>query len=159
MWPQSFARSIVIWVAERMKRTPRWLVPGAFILALAMLSAQHDMAFHDNETLWRDTIAKNSDAWLAHNNLATIFLDRGDTAAAAVELETTLRLQPSDAEGHANLANIFFESGRFDEAATQFQLALEGEPDYARIHDYLGVSLMETGRLDEGLAHMRRAVQ
>ena len=141
------------------RKLPAYIVSGTVIALLLVLTSQHAEAFHDNETLWRDTIAKNPDAWLAHNNLATIFMERGETASAAVELETTVRLQPNDAEGHANLANIFFESGRFEEAAREFQLALEGEPGYARIHDYLGVSLMESGRLDEGIAHMQRAIQ
>jgi len=160
MGPLALAGAAVVWVFDRSAKT--WLVPfvsAGLVVGLGMMTALHTMIFHDDETLWRDTIAGNPDAWLAHNNLATIFLERGDTAGASVELETTLRLQPNDAEGHANLANIFFESGRFDEAATQFQLALEGEPDYPRIHDYLGVSLMMTGRLEDGLEHMQRAVE
>src|SRR5262249_42881737 len=144
---------------RRVASTIRWLVPASLVIVLGIVTSQHVLAFRNNEALWRDTIEKNSDAWLAHNNLATIFLDRGDKASAAVELETALRLQPKDAEAHANLANIYFEAARFEEAATQFQLALEGEPNYARIHDYLGVSLMQTGRLDEGIVHMRRAVE
>jgi Tfp pilus assembly protein PilF len=159
MKPQAKSEKTPLLLNEGWRAAPGWLLSGAIILILGILTFQHATVFHNNETLWRDTIARNSDAWLAHNNLATIFMDRGDSAAAAVELETTLRLQPNDAEGHANLANIFFESGRFEEAAIQFELALQGEPDYARIHDYLGVSLMETGRLEEGVAHMRRAVE
>jgi len=144
---------------RRKKPIELYAVSAALILVLGALTLQHARVFRDDETLWRDTIRKNPNAWLAYNNLAAIFMERNDTAAATAELEATLRLNPNHSEAHANLGNILLESGRFDEAAQHFQKALEGEPDYARIHDSLGVALMMSNRLDDGIVHMRRAVE
>jgi Flp pilus assembly protein TadD len=137
----------------------RVVVATALIAACAMLTAQHAQVFKDDETLWRDTVRKNPKAWLAYNNLASMYLERDNIGAAIVELEITLRLHPHYSEGHANLANALYETGRIDEAITHFKLALEGEPDYGRIHNYLGVALMAAGRLEEGITHIRKAIE
>jgi len=129
------------------------------IATLGILTVQHSRIFRNDETLWRDTIAKNPNAWIAYNNLAAIFMDRHDTASAVAELDATLRLNPGHSEAHANLGNILLESGRFDEAIAHFQQALEATPDYSRMHDSLGVALMMSDRLDEGITHIRRAVE
>jgi tetratricopeptide (TPR) repeat protein len=159
MGPLALAGAAVVWAFQRLKAVPPWLPSAALVVALALVTAQHTTIFRDDETLWRDTVAKNPDAWLAYNNLAAIYLDRGDTASATAELEAALNVRPHYAEAQANLANILFDAGRYDEAVGHFEMALEGEPNYGRMEDSLGVSLMMTGRIDEGIQHMRRSLE
>jgi len=141
--------------------TPYYRLAAATVLivVLGIQTVGHVRVFRDDETLWRDTIKKNPNAWIAYNNLAAIFMERHDYASAIAELEATLRINPRHSEAHANLGNILLESGRFDEAISHFQQALEGTPDYARMHDSLGAALLMTNRLDEGIAHLKRAVE
>jgi Tfp pilus assembly protein PilF len=136
-----------------------WSVAGTLVLVLGVLTSLHATVFRNDEILWKDTVARNPDAWLAYNNLAAIYLDRGDTAAATAELEAALNVRPDYSEAQANLANILFDAGRYDEAISHFEHALASQPNYGRMEDSLGVSLMMTGRIDEGIAHMRRAIE
>jgi hypothetical protein len=49
-----------------------WLGPGlvaALAVLLGALTWSHCGMFHDNETLYRATLARNPGCWLAHNNL------------------------------------------------------------------------------------------
>jgi tetratricopeptide (TPR) repeat protein len=159
MGPLALAGAATFQVLERLKPRMGWLTCSALLVAFAVLSKAHATVFRNDEVLWRDTIAKNPDAWLAYNNLAAVYLDRGDTASATAELEAALNIRPHYSEAQANLANILFEAGRYDEAVIHFEMALESEPDYPRIQDSLGVSLMMGGRIDEGIEHIRRAIQ
>ena len=54
------------------------------ITAFAGLSWCHAQTFHDDETLWRDTLSRNPDAAIAHNNLG-IILDTEAQYESAVE--------------------------------------------------------------------------
>jgi tetratricopeptide (TPR) repeat protein len=157
--PLALTGGAIVWVTERWRAEMRWLVYGSLIVLLGVLTAAHTTIFRDDETLWRDTIAKNPDAWLAYNNLAAIYLDRGDTASATAELEAALNVRPHYTEAQANLGNILFDAGRYDEAINHFEVALQGDPNYRRIQDSLGVSLMMSGRIDEGIEHIRRALE
>jgi Tfp pilus assembly protein PilF len=160
MGPLALAGAAIA-AALRKAGSPRYYaaVVTVLVAALAAVSADHGEVFKNNEVLWKHTIAKNPEAWLAHNNLATIFLDQSNVAAAEVELEDTLRLNPRYAEAHANLANILFDAGRFDEAITHFRQAIEAEPQYERMYNYLGMSLVMSGQMDEGVRQIRRAIE
>ena len=139
-------------------RNVMWISAAAVLIVLGVLTTQHASAFVSDEILWKDTIAKNPDAWLAYNNLAATYLDRNDTASATAELEAALSIRPDYPEAQANLANILFDAGRYDEAVSHFERALEHDPNNSRMQDSLGVSLMMTGRVDEGIDHIRRAI-
>ena len=51
---------------------------GAVVLVvLGLLTWQQCKIYADVDTLWRDTLAKNPGAWLAHNNLGVVLWDQG----------------------------------------------------------------------------------
>jgi len=60
-------------------------------------------SLRDNETIWRDTIAKDPKSWMAHNNLATILFDRGEMLEAIEHHTAALRVKPDDAPAHNEL--------------------------------------------------------
>ena len=63
-------------------------VAGVLILILAVLSFQRAQAFASEEKLMRDTLAKNPNAWSAHDNLGVMLAMRQDYAAAIGHFET-----------------------------------------------------------------------
>src|SRR5208283_3340836 len=57
----------------------RWMGPGlaaALSLSLGALTWSHCGMFHDDETLYRTTIARNPGCWMAHNNLGLLLSER-----------------------------------------------------------------------------------
>jgi protein O-mannosyl-transferase len=67
------------------QRTVR-IASGVAVTALfCILTWRQGRIYHDPETLWRDTLAKNPDCWMAHNNLGVLLAARGDLPGAHAE--------------------------------------------------------------------------
>jgi tetratricopeptide (TPR) repeat protein len=146
---------------------------GAVALTLAGLSNAGARAYADAETLWRTTLGRNPDAWLASNNLVVIVLDRmqqaldaGDRAAADALLaeaealsERSVALAGAiDASVMANLSEVRRMQGRLPEALAAAERAAALEPDGAEPQWQLGRLLELSGRAAEAGEHYRRAV-
>ena len=65
------------------------------------------LAYQDADTLWRDTLAKNPGAWIAHNNLGFTDLTRGNTKAAIEHFQQALKFNPDCTEARNNLGIAF----------------------------------------------------
>jgi tetratricopeptide (TPR) repeat protein len=111
------------------------------------------------ETLWRDTIAKHPDAWLAHNNLGTELYERGSIDEAILHYLEALRSNPTYAQAHNNLGMALEDKGSLDEAVNHYRRAVDIRPDYADAHTNLGVALARQGRLDEAVSHFTQALR
>lgn len=151
--------------AARIPRDVRWAAPLACSLLLAGLGAltwqQSDM-YQDSETLYRATLLRNPDSWMAHNNLGSILVKtQGRAPEAIAEFEAALRIRPDYAEAHNNLANVLEEMpGRLPEAVTHLQAALRSRPGEAAIHNNLGSVLAKMpGRLPEAIAEYEAALR
>ncbi len=134
------------------------LAKGVVLLVLVVLTARQGMIYRDIETLWRDTLARNPDAWLAHHNLAKILEARGELEAAAKHNRETLRLHPNDPDAHNNLAIVLTRQQKRDEALEHYNAALALKPDLAATHSNMAVLLLNLGRVDEAIHHFRKAI-
>ncbi len=97
----------------RRARLPAAAVLAAVLAALGTLTWQRCLAFRDAETLWRDTLGKNPDAWLAHNNLGVILRARGLDEEAIAHYRRSVELKPDYGEAHANLGGALGTLGRY----------------------------------------------
>ena len=134
---------------------------GALALALGALTWAHCAMFHDNETLYLETLARNPGSWMAHNNLGLAWSKvPGRLDDAVAQYQAALRLKPDIAETHTNLGLALSElPGRLDEAVAQFGEALRLDPAYADAHFYLANALVRTGRVDEAVGHYEEALR
>jgi tetratricopeptide (TPR) repeat protein len=145
------------WAARRAV----WL-PGVAVAALALLTWNQSGAFRDAETLYTDTLKKNPDSWMAHNNLGSILSRQpGRYSEAMDHLEAAVRLNPESAEAHLNLGVLLSDTpGRVDDAIAHFQAALRIEPNYAVAHNDLGGTLSEIpGRTQDAIAEYQAALR
>ena len=132
---------------------------AAALIALGTLTWRQTHAYESPETLWRDTLAKNPSAWIAHNNLANLLARRGETAEALTHFREALRLEPDIAEAHLNLGVVLERYGQMDEAIAEYREALRLNPHYPDGHFNLGNALLSRGRTAEAIAEYRQALR
>jgi len=140
----------------------RVLMPAVtvmLLLTLGMSSWKQSGMYSDAETLYRTTIRKNPDSWMAHNNLGLLLANRGRTDEALIHYQKALELNPNHAKTHNNLGLLLANTGRPDEAMAHYQKALEINPTSAEAHYNLGLLLANIGRPDEAMAHFRKALE
>ena len=157
-------------------------VAAACLIGLTVLTFRQALVYHDLETLYRDTIAKNPSGWLAYMNLSTHFesLGRYDEA---LELERqAVRLNPDEPAVHSNLGTTLlrigqergYQPGQLEEIIAELQMALQlgqTRPGLSLIesplHNNLATAISALGRrdgfrpgqLEEAIAHLQYALR
>jgi len=134
-------------------------VGTGLVLALSVLSAHRAQELANDETLWRDTLAKNPAAWCAHNNLGCLLAEQHQYDQAIGHFVASLQLNPRDAQAQCNLGRALSVQGRFAEAQSHFQAALLIKPSDGEIHRSFASALAEQGKKEEAVAHLREAVR
>jgi len=129
------------------------------LIVLGTLSWRQGHAYADRESLWRDTLAKNPDAWIAHNNLAGLLTESGRYPEAINHFNEALRLRPEDPDVHANLALALAGTGNLDAATDEYRLAIDAEPGNADYHARLAELEDQRGQLEQAAAHYREALR
>ncbi|HUB67069.1 MAG TPA: tetratricopeptide repeat protein [Candidatus Methylacidiphilales bacterium] len=139
-----------------------WLRSGlgtGLLLILAVASWRQIGIYQNLETLWLDTLAKNPDCWMGHNNLGNIFAEQGQIDDAMVEYQKALDLNPNYPDAQNDLGAELLQKGRMDEAIAHFRKALEIDPDYSEVHYNLGFALLQEGRAGEAIVEFQNALR
>jgi tetratricopeptide (TPR) repeat protein len=129
------------------------------LLCLAVLSARHARTFHDEDTLWRATLAANPDCFMCHANYGYSLYLRGQVADAVEHFEESLRQKPDNIPALLNLARVEEDAGRLEEAIHHLQAALAVDPDDAGVLVNLGTVLTKSGSYDEAIARYQEALR
>jgi tetratricopeptide (TPR) repeat protein len=137
----------------------RCTLSASLLLVLGALTWQQARIYQDLETLWGDTLTKNPQSWMAHNNLGNVLLSEGKVSDAIGHYEQAVRIKPDLTQAHYALATALEQTGRIEEAIAHFEQALRIKPDYAEAHNNLGIALEQTGRIEEAIAHFEHALR
>jgi protein O-mannosyl-transferase len=129
------------------------------LLTLAIVTFNRCHVFVSDESLWRDTAARNPASWTAHNNLGCILAGKKIYDQAIGEFETSLTINSQNAAAQANLGQALAIEGRLAEAEPHFLEALKLKPDGYEGHRYYANALMRQGRNPEALPHLREALR
>ena len=133
---------------------------GAVLLAvLGILTWRQCGIYADDETLWRDTVTKNSGACLAHNNLGVVLGKQDRIQEAFAQWKQALRLDPDFYEAYFNLGAALAQAGRNDDAIGYYEQALRIRPDFYEAHFNLGVALEQAGRNNDAIGHYEQALR
>lgn len=138
-----------------------WLkvIAPALLISFGALTMQRAYVFASEERLWLDVLAKNPDAWPAHNNLGAIRAEHGRLDDAIRHFETALRIKPDNYKAHINIGRALAQKGRFDQAEPHFRAALRLSPLDADAHKFYGLALADQGRLQQAIFHLRESLR
>lgn len=132
---------------------------GALLMTLGVLTWWQSNIYVDSETIWRTTIARNPDCWLATYNLGTAQAQKGKLDEAIQYLQQAVQIKPDLAVAHYNLGDVLMHKGRLDEAIDHFQKAVQFEPDQPMAHYELANALVKSGKVDAGIAEFRKTLE
>ena len=135
------------------------LASAAVLGVLAMLTWKQSGAFANEETLWRDTLAKNPRAWAAHINLGIALENRGQLEQAAQQYLAAVRLKPDFYKAHYNLGIVRTQQGMIDEAMKHYREAFGIRPKDIESRNNYAILLANQGRTEEAIAEYRAALE
>ena len=137
----------------------RPVIHTILLLTLATLTWQQSRQYANVETLWRTTISRNPDCWMAYSNLGSFLSGRGNLDEAIRDFRKALELWPNQSKDHNNLGKALIDKGRVAEAMDHFQTALRISPDDPDTETNMGAALLQQGDLDGAISHLQRAVE
>ena len=115
------------------------------------------------ETLWRNTLLKNPDCWMAHNNLGEFHLNPANGKSSKVKAEKHFRravkINPNAVEVLNNLGSFLAEDQRTNEAREYLEKALAIDETFAAAHFNLGVVCQKEKRIADAKDHYEKAIE
>lgn len=133
---------------------------GGLLIILFALTWLRSSVYHDQRSLWADTLGKNPDSWMVWLNQGRVAAGAvpPDMAAAAAAFRKALALAPDVADTHYDVGLIDLDNADYAAATAEFRRVIEIEPLHARGHSMLGYSLAAQHLLDDAIAEYRRAL-
>lgn len=133
------------------------------ILAFGVNTALQSLAYENEQTLWEDTLVKNPEAWLAHNNLAIIYAQQGDSETARGHFEQALAINDRSFEVRKNYGDMLMSLGQAAQAVDQYKIAVDlfdqKNVRAGELYNQYGEALALLGKTDESRAVFRKAVE
>ena len=150
------------------KRVAAVSVSVALAVAMAVLTWRQSRMYIDLETLWRTTIARNPDAWLAHGNLASVLIGQKKFPEAMTECQRSLELYEPSLEAHDNMVMLLLRERRIPEAIVHMKrtielqdelMTIEIQGNYAAARYALGSFLLQLRRPAEAAVYFNKALE
>ena len=132
---------------------------AVLLVTLGAFTWRQGAIYANLETLWRDTVAKNPDAALAHNNLGLILDGRDRVDEAVAHYREALRVKPDFVEAQSNMGAALIHLGRLDEAIVHLQEAVRIDPGFADAYFNLGIASDAQGNLAGAIAAYAAALE
>jgi tetratricopeptide (TPR) repeat protein len=131
------------------------LICGALLCVYGALTWHQASSYKDLEILYRDTLARNPEAVMAHNNLGQFLGNKGDHTEALEHLKEAVRIDPDFTEAQYNLGTSLSMLGRTDEAIRAYREAIRIEPDHQQAHNNLGNAYLQRGDTAQAVEQYR----
>jgi protein O-mannosyl-transferase len=129
------------------------------VMALGVATWRRSTIYGDSESLWRDTVVKNPNMWVAHYNLGNAYMQGGRIQEATREYEQAVRLKPDSVEPQSNLALTLLQAGRVDEAIPHLERVVRINPGFAEGHYDLANAYLQARRAQDAIGDYEQAVR
>lgn len=140
-------------------KIPARLLTILLVAGFGLLAAQRAKVYATDESLWRDTLAKNPTAWNAHNNLGCILAEKNELAVATEHFLASLKLNPRNASAHVNFGKVLLLKNDFAGAESHFRTALELKPEQVEALLGSAQAMAAQGRSIEAVEKLHAALR
>jgi Flp pilus assembly protein TadD len=154
MGPLALVSATVVTLAGKSKgdgKHVRIFLCSLILAVFGVLAWRQARIYKNVETLWKDTIKQNPNAWIAWHNLGFHMMNQDRNREAMVYYRNAVRLKPDYWEAFFNMGLILAEDGNPDQAIECFQKALDLNPLEVKIHSDLALALSKVGRFEDAL--------
>jgi len=136
-------------------------VAALLLAGIALCTTSRAAIYRNEESLWKDNLAKNPDAWQAHARMGLSLFQQERYSEALYHWQRTVELKPELPEHHNYLALTYCRLNRFDEGIAEYREALRltearhsaGKNTVATIRTNLGNALaLSASRLSNSRA-------
>jgi Flp pilus assembly protein TadD len=127
------------------------------VASLGILTWRQAATYSDIETLWRATLVRNPECWMAHTNLGLVLLQQGKIDDGIAHYRSALQMQPDSWDAEYNLGTALLGKGLVDEAILHCERAVSMRPTDPDAQVSLGDALIQKGRIDDAITHYQRA--
>ena len=130
-------------------RTWGFAAAGCVTVILSAGSFLYAREWVDEERLWKYTLARNDDSWIAHNRLGALKSERDEMDAAIDHFRHAARLRADLGETKNNLGALLLKKGLPDEAVEVLEEAVQATPFLVTIRCNLAEAYGKAGRFAE----------
>ena len=131
----------------------------AAAVTAGLMTRQRNATYHDDLTLWQETVDRSPGSANAQSNLGAALFARDRLQEAMHHYEVSFRINPNLASIHFNMGLVLVRTKRLPEASAHFAEAFRINPRFYPAHYQLGLTLILLGRPEEALAQFAQAVQ
>ena len=158
--PIALASAGVVRLSDKFARYRAIILSAAVLVvaSLATLTWRQAATYTDIETLWRTTLARNPECWMAHTNLGLVLLQKGKIDDSIAQYRSALQMQPDSWDAEYNLGTALLGKAQVDEAILHCERAVRMRPTDPDAQVALGNALFQKGRVDEAIAHYQEAI-
>jgi Flp pilus assembly protein TadD len=158
--PVALASAGIVSLSDKFTQYRAVILSAALLIvaSLGTLTWRQAATYTDIETLWRSTLAKNPECWMAHTNIGLVLFQKGQIDNAIAHYRSALQMQPDWWDAEFNLGTALLAKGQVDEAILHCEKAVAMRPTDPDAQVSLGNLLLQKGRVDEAIAHYQQAI-
>jgi Tfp pilus assembly protein PilF len=154
----------LVWLGEGVVRSialKPWAISGSLFVLLACVTLTEKQLpyWKDTVTLFEHALKVTPGNFVAHINLGSALMQRGQLDSALDHYEQSLLLQDDFFEAHYGAAVICEKQGKLDLAVERYRKATELRPGAAIARNNLGALLLRLGKPQEAIKELERTIQ
>ncbi|OGJ68028.1 hypothetical protein A3G69_01070 [Candidatus Peribacteria bacterium RIFCSPLOWO2_12_FULL_53_10] len=140
----------------RRSRGPVLLATSAIVIVFITLSFSQSRLWQGSIPLFTHALSLYPTAQTAHNNLGTVYYQKGDLENAEEHYKQAIALRPL-ASTWSNLGTLYRKQGKLQESLISFREAIRTNPGEYDAYFGLGILLSQAGKFPEAEEAYRRA--
>jgi protein O-mannosyl-transferase len=129
-----------------------------FLTLLTFLTWKQCGYWRDNSNLWNHALNATKGNYMAHNNLASVLLEKGNINKAVYHYKKAISINNYSA-AHYNMGIIYYRLGQYEQSIESFNQAIRITPDYAAAYFNLGVVYFSMGQYQRALESYNEAIR
>ncbi len=132
---------------------------AGILVLFGVLTNRQSRIYANEESLWLDTLSKNSSCFSCETNYGFWLVNAGRTSEAVGHFETSLRIRPDNVPALLNLGRIAEQRGSLGEAAARLRAAYRLDPADVAVLVNLATVEVKLGHLDAAVPLYEEALR